>query len=109
MREIGGGGGGGGALYCKYNEGIDGKYKCSPNCSIHWKAQCKGLRAGLDVSEKRKNVLALPGFEPPTVQPVVWSLHQMDYSDSRLLSCSDVMFGNFYKALVVGMLAIPID
>jgi hypothetical protein len=56
-----------------------GEWSASPSCcftsqetdpGIHWIGGWVGLRAGLDVIEKRKHFLSLPGIEPQEVQPV---------------------------------------
>lgn len=44
-----------------------------------------GLTDGVDVFVEDKNLLTLPGFEPPTVQPVAWSFHSKVPPESEKL------------------------
>jgi len=43
--------------------------------STYWKGAWVGLRACLDISEKRKP-LSVPGVEPQVIKPTAWSPNQ---------------------------------
>ena len=47
------------------------------NAVTHWIVDRVSCRALLGVLETRKNILALSGFEPRIVKPIIWSIYRL--------------------------------